>query len=75
MTCERSLEFENNLCICFADFENASDRVNWEKMMKVLQRLGVDWRDQRMISELYESRSSSKNCRWRIRFGYHRKRS
>src|SRR6476469_7107576 len=37
MTCERSLEFENNVYICFVDFEKAFDRVNWEKMMKVLQ--------------------------------------
>ena len=27
--------------------------MNWEKMMKVLQSLGVDWRDRRMISVLY----------------------
>ena len=37
----------------FKDFEKAFDRVNWEKMMKVLQSIGVDWRDRRMISELY----------------------
>src|SRR6476469_5649067 len=53
MVCERSLEFGNNVYICFVDFEKAFDRVNWEKMMKVLQSLGVDWRDQRMISELH----------------------
>ena len=27
--------------------------MNWEKMMKVLQSIGVDWRGRRMISELY----------------------
>src|SRR6476619_7576520 len=53
MKCERSLEFGNNVYSCFVDFEKAFDRVNWEKMMKVLQSIGVDWRDQRMISELY----------------------
>src|SRR6478736_4077327 len=53
LICERSLEFENNVYICFVDFEKAFDRVNWEKMMKVLQSIGVDWRDQKMISELY----------------------
>ena len=39
---ERSLEFGNNVYICFVDFETAFDRVNWEKMMKVLQGIGVD---------------------------------
>src|SRR6476661_1802456 len=53
MICERSLEFENNVYICFVDFEKAFNRVNWEKMMKILQSTGVDWRDRRMISELH----------------------
>ena len=39
---ERSLKFENNVHTCFVDFEKAFDRVNWEKMMKVLQSIGVD---------------------------------
>src|SRR6476619_2396855 len=45
MICARSLEFGNNVYICFADFEKTFDRVNWGKMMKVLQSIGVDWRD------------------------------
>src|SRR6476619_6642810 len=53
MIYERSLEFENNVYICFVDFEKAFDRVNRENMMKVLQSIDVDWRDRRMISELY----------------------
>src|SRR6478609_5616043 len=39
--------------MCVVDFEKAFDGVNLEKMMKVLQSIGVDWRDRRMISELY----------------------
>src|SRR6478609_9724941 len=53
MICDRSLEFGNNVYICFVDFEKAFDRVNWEKMIKVLQSIGVNWRDRRMISKLY----------------------
>src|SRR6476469_7785669 len=53
MICERSLEFGNNVYICFVDFVKGFDRVNWETMMKTLQSIGVDWRDQIMISELY----------------------
>ena len=45
MLCETSVEFENNVYICFVDFEKAFDRVNWEKMMKVLQCICVDCRD------------------------------
>src|SRR6476469_1945605 len=58
MICERSLECGNNVYICSVDFENGFDRVNWEKMMKVLQSIGVDWRDRRMINELYINQES-----------------
>jgi hypothetical protein len=51
--CERSMEFGNDVYICFVDFEKAFDRVNWVKMMEVLKSLNVDWRDRRMISQLY----------------------
>ena len=39
--------------ICFVDFEKAFDRVNWAKMLSILKNIGVDWRDRRLISELY----------------------
>src|SRR6476469_3847903 len=51
MICKTSLKFENNVYI--VDVEKAFDRVNWEKMVKVLQSIGVHWRDRRMTSELY----------------------
>jgi DNA-binding protein YbaB len=51
--CERSLEFGNEVYICFVDFEKAFDRVDWIKMMEVLESLKVDWRDRRMIYQLY----------------------
>src|SRR6476619_2646248 len=53
MICERCLEFGNSVYICFVDFEKAFDRENWDKMIKVLQSIGVNWRDRRMISKLY----------------------
>src|SRR6476619_7607413 len=52
MISERSLEFGNNVYVCFVDFKKAFDRVNWDNVMKVLQSIGADWRDRRMISEL-----------------------
>ena len=32
--CERSIEFGNAVYICFVDFEEAFDRVNWVKMIE-----------------------------------------
>ena len=53
MLCERSLEFNNNLYLCFVDFEKAFDRVRWTKLMDILEKIGVDWRDRRLICNLY----------------------
>ena len=53
MLCERSLEHGNEVYICFVDFEKAFDRVNWVKLMEVLKELQVDWKDRRLISDLY----------------------
>ena len=35
------------------DFEKAFDRVDWIKMMEVLESVSVDWRDRRLIYQLY----------------------
>src|SRR5207245_6074822 len=51
--CERSLKVGNEVYICFVDFEKAFDRVDWIKMMEVLESVGVDWRDRRLIYQLY----------------------
>src|SRR6266853_5658664 len=53
MLCERSVEIDNDVYICFVDFEKAFDRVSWVKMMECLTKLQVDWRDRRLINELY----------------------
>src|SRR5207244_5677482 len=47
------LEFGNEVYICFVDFKKAFDRVDWIKMMEVLTSVGVDWRDRRLICQLY----------------------
>jgi hypothetical protein len=53
MLCERSLEHGNDVYICFVDFEKAFDRINWVTLMEALREIGVDWRDRRLIQELY----------------------
>src|SRR5438132_2700983 len=51
--CERSLEHGNEVFICFVDFEKAFDRIDWLKMLDILKEIGVDWRDRRLIMNLY----------------------
>ena len=50
---ERTLEIDEELCICFIDWQKAFDRVNWTKLMQILNRTGIDWRERRVISKLY----------------------
>jgi len=39
--------------ICFVDYKKAFDRVDWKKLMNALRRIGVDWKDRRLIGNLY----------------------
>jgi len=50
---ERTLEIDEELCICFIDWQKAFDHVNWTKLMHILKRNGIDWRERRLISRLY----------------------
>ena len=50
---ERSIEFNQDLYVCFVDYEKAFDRVNWKRLMEILTSIGVDWRDRRLIAALY----------------------
>jgi hypothetical protein len=52
---ERTLEIDEELCVCFIDWQKAFDRVNWTKLMQVLKGTGIDWRERRLISKLHGS--------------------
>jgi hypothetical protein len=49
---ERSLDIDEELCACFIDWQKASDRVNWTKLMQILKGIGIDWRERRLSSKL-----------------------
>ena len=50
---ERTLERDEELCVCFVDWQKAFDRVNCTKLMQILKRIGIDWRERRLISKFY----------------------
>jgi len=53
---ERTLEIDEELSVCFLDWQKAFDRVNWTKLMQILKEIGIDWRE-RLISNLYMAQS------------------
>ena len=55
--CDRMLELKIEVFTCFVDYEKAFDRVNWKTLMSALERLGVDWKDRRLIRNLYLNQS------------------
>jgi len=50
---EQTLEIDDELCVCFIDWQKAFDHVNWTKLMQILKRTGINWRERRLISKLY----------------------
>jgi hypothetical protein len=54
---ERTSDTEEELCACFIDWQKVFDRVNWTKLMQILQGTGIDWRERRLISKLYMEQS------------------
>ena len=49
----RSLEHDQEVNICFVNFEKVFDRIRWDKLMEILKKIRVDWREPRIIKELY----------------------
>jgi len=54
---ERTLEIDEELCVCFIDWQKMFDRVNWTKLMQILKGNGIDWCERRLISNLYMAQS------------------
>ena len=42
ITSERILEIDEELCACFADWQNASDSVKWTALMQILKVIVID---------------------------------
>jgi len=53
--CERNSKYNNQIYVCFVDYERAFDRIDldWVKLLDIFANMGIDWRDQRLIWNLY----------------------
>jgi hypothetical protein len=52
-----NLEIDEELNACFIDWQKASDRVKWTKLMQILKETGIDWRERILISNFYMAQS------------------
>jgi len=50
---ERTLEINEELSVCFIDWQKALD-----KLMQIIKETGSDWRERRLISNLYMAQSA-----------------
>jgi hypothetical protein len=44
------LEIDEELSVCFIEWQKAFGRVNWTELMHILKKIGIDWRERRLIS-------------------------
>ena len=54
---ERTLEIDAELYVCYIDWQNGFDRVNWTKLMQILKGTGIEWHERRLISNFYMAQS------------------
>jgi hypothetical protein len=54
---ERTLEIDEELSVCFIDWQKVFDRVSWTKLMQILKETGIDWHERRLISNWYMAQS------------------
>jgi len=54
---ERTLEINEELCVCFIDWQKAFHRVSWTKLLQILKGTGIDWCERRLTSNVYMAQS------------------
>ena len=60
---EHTLEIDEELCVCFIDWQKAFDHVKWTKLLQILKGMGIDWHERRLISKLYMDQSVKQDQR------------
>ena len=50
---ERSIEMQQDVYMCFIDYEKAFERVRHTDLIEILKRISLDGKDMRLITNLY----------------------
>jgi len=51
--CEKTIEINQDMYLCFIDYSKAFDKVKHDKLIDILQSLDIDGKDIRIIRNLY----------------------
>ena len=51
---ENAIQVQNNVYLCFVDYEKAFDKVRPNELMNILKQIGVDGKDLRLLKNIYE---------------------
>ena len=64
---ERVLDVKEEMCLCFIDWQKTFDHVDWTKLLEMLRNIGVNWRERRLIRNLYmgQSRGNRQCSDWK----------
>lgn len=55
---ERIMDMNRSTYIAFVDIEKAFDNVKWKTLFKTMSQIGIDWRDRRIIFQLYKQQKT-----------------
>ena len=60
--CERSLQMDKKVYLCFVDYQKAFDRVRHDKLLEVMEKAGIPELERRLIINLYWKQQAA--VRW-----------
>jgi hypothetical protein len=49
---EQTLGIDEELCVCFIDWQKAFCHVNWIRLMLIIKETGADWHKRNLVSKL-----------------------
>ena len=53
MICERAMQMNKVVYLCFVDYQKAFDRVRHDKLLEIMERAGIPELERRLIINLY----------------------
>jgi len=59
MLCEQSIEHQQDVFLCFIDYQKAFDKMRHTQLLTILKRIGIDGKNFRIIRNLYYEKKAA----------------